>query len=66
MSNRDPYSDSMSERVTVQSKIGRSATTNQLHERIERDQSTGSTLQPRRPQENIRNRLNPNPIRAKR
>jgi hypothetical protein len=37
-----------------------------LDERIDQDQSTGSTLQPGRPQENIRNRLNPNPIRAER
>jgi hypothetical protein len=44
----------------------RSATTNPLDERIDQDQSTGSTLQPGRPQENIRNRLNPNPIRAER
>jgi hypothetical protein len=56
----------MSERVTVQSKIGRSAATNPLDKRIDQDQSTGSTLQPGRPQENIRNRLNPNPIRAER
>ena len=56
---------SMSERVTIQSKIGRSATTNPLDERIDQEQSTGSTLQRGRPQENIRNRLNPNPIRAK-
>jgi hypothetical protein len=57
---------SMSERVTVQNKIGRSATTNPLDERIDQDQSIGSTLQPGRPQENIRNRLNPNPIQAER
>jgi hypothetical protein len=56
----------MSERVTVQNKIGRSATTNPLDERIDQDQSIGSTLQPGRPQENIRNRLNPNPIQAER
>jgi hypothetical protein len=54
----------MLERVTVQGKIGGSATTNPLDERIEQDQSTGSTLQPGRPQENIRNRLDPHPIRA--
>src|ERR1700688_848343 len=47
----------MLERVTVQGKIGGSATTNPLDERIDQDQSTGSTLQPGRPQENIRNRF---------
>jgi hypothetical protein len=57
---------STSERVTVQSKIGRNATTNPSDERIDQDQSTGSTLQPGRPKQNIRNRLNPNPIRAER
>src|SRR5580658_2929781 len=57
---------SMSERVTVQSKIGRRATTNPLDEPTDQDQSTGSTLQPGRPQENIPNRLNPHPIRAER
>jgi hypothetical protein len=56
----------MSERVTVQSKIGRSATMNPLDERINQDQGTGPALQPGRPQENIRNRLNPKPIRAER
>ncbi len=35
-----------------------------INERIEQDQSTGSTLQPVRPQANIRNRLNPHSIRA--
>jgi hypothetical protein len=57
---------SMSERVTAQGKIGRSATTSPLDERIDQHQSTGPTLQAGRPQENIRNRLNPNPIRAER
>jgi hypothetical protein len=56
----------MSERVAVQSKIGGSATTNPLDERIDQDQSSLSTLQPGRPQQNIRNRLNPDPIRAER
>jgi hypothetical protein len=39
---------------------------NPLDERIDQDQSTGSTLQPGRPQENIRSYLNPHPIRAER
>ncbi len=46
MSNHDPYSDSMSDRVTVQSKIGRNATTNPLDERIGQDQGTGSNCSP--------------------
>jgi hypothetical protein len=53
----------MSERVTVQGKAGRSATTNPLDEGIEQDQNTGSTAEPGRPQANIRNRLNPHPGR---
>ena len=48
----------VSKRVTVQSKIGRSATTNPLDERIDHDQSTGSTLRPGRPQEH------PQPFRS--
>jgi hypothetical protein len=56
----------MSEGVTVEGNISRSATMNPLDERIDQHQSTGSTLQPGRPQENIRNRFNPNPIRAER
>jgi hypothetical protein len=56
----------MSERVTVQSKIGGSATTNPLDERIDQEQSTGSTPHPGRPQENIRNRLTLNLIWAER
>ena len=35
-------------------------------ERFDQDHSAGSTLQPGRPQANIRNRLNPHPIRAER
>jgi hypothetical protein len=54
----------MSERVTVQRKIRGSATANPLDERIDQDQEFGSTPQRGWPQENIRNRLNPNPIRA--
>ncbi len=51
--------------LAVRGEIGRSATTNPLDERIDQDQRTGSTLQRGRPQENIRNRLNPNPIRGR-
>jgi hypothetical protein len=36
----------MSERGTVRAKIGRSATTNQLDERIDQYQSIGQTPQP--------------------
>jgi hypothetical protein len=50
----------------VKPKIGRNATTNPSDERIDQDQSTGSHLRSGRPQQNIRNRLNPNPIRAER
>ena len=42
-----------------------SATTDWLpNAGIDQDQANGSILQPGRPQENIRNCLNPNPIRA--
>jgi len=43
-----------------------SSTRHAWDERLDQDQSTGSTLQPGRAQENIRNRLNANPIRAER
>jgi hypothetical protein len=56
----------MSERVTVQGKIRKSATTNPLDERTDQYQSTGSTPQPGKPQESIRSRLDPHPARAER
>jgi hypothetical protein len=50
---------SMSERVTVQGKIGISATTNPFDERFRARPNTGSTLQPGGPQANIRKRFKP-------